>query len=129
MSRKQNVSELEKYYSGFPEWYWIYGLHDAEILSFAEMELPTDWKSKKPRYNGLEICLNSSGAMTKVKKITFFNYSLKTEFDINTVKKTWWMCDKLTALPDERFLLEVEIEDSNGSRYIFSVSFEDITVE
>lgn len=123
------ASELEKYYSQFPEWYWIYGLHDAQILSFTKTELSTDWKSKKPRYNRIELCLDSSGAMTPVKKITFFNYSLNIDFDINAIKKPWWMGDKLTTLPDGHFLLEVEIEDAKGSGYTFSINFEDIAVE
>ena len=126
---KKRISELEKYYSGFPEWYWIYGLHDAEILSFSEMQLPPDWKSKTPRYNCLEIQLNSVGAMTKIKKIVFYNYSLKSDFDISTLKKPWWMGDKLTRLPDNRFLLDVEIEDAKGERYVFSITFEDVSVK
>ena len=83
---KKRIFELEKYYSGVPEWYWIYGLHDAEILSFSEMQLPPDWKSKTPRYNCLEIQLNSVGAMTKIKKIVFYNYSLKSDFEIKISK-------------------------------------------
>ena len=129
MKKNKKASQLEKYYSEFPEWYWIYGLHDAEILSFSEMELPTDWKNKTPRYNCLEIQLNSAGAMTKIKKIVFYNYSLKSEFDIGTVEKPWWMGDKLTRLPDNRFLLEVETEDAEGKRYVFSITFEDISVK
>ena len=126
---RKKTSELEKYYSDFPKWYWIYGLHDAEILSFTEMELPADWKSKTPRYNCLEICLDSSGAMTKIKRIVFYNYSLKMKFDINMIEKPWWMGDKLTCLSDNRFSLEVEIEDAKGDRYTFLVCFDDICVE
>ncbi len=126
---KKRMSKLEEYYSEFPEWYWIYGLHDAEILSFSEMKLPTDWKSQTPRYNCLEINLNSVGAMTKIKKIEFYNYSLKSEIDINMVEKPWWMGDKLTRLPDNRFLLEVEVEDAKGKRYVFFITFEDISVK
>lgn len=129
MKKNKKVSELEKYYSQSPEWYWIYGLHDAEILSFAEMKLPTDWKSKTPQCNCLEIQLNTAGAMTKIKKIVFYNYSLESDIDIKTIEKPWWMKDKLTRLPNDHFSLEVEIEDANGSRYTFSVNFEDITVE
>lgn len=119
----------KKYYSQFPEWYWIYGLHDAEILSFSEIELPADWKSKNPKYNCLEICLDTSGARTKLDKIRFYNYSLNTKIGIDSLKKSWWMGDKLTVLPDNRFTLEVEIEDVKGEKYTFSVRFEDICVE
>jgi len=67
--------------------------------------------------------------MTKIKKIVFYNYSLKSDFDISTLKKPWWMGDKLTLLPDNRFLLEVEIEDAKGERYVFSITFEDVSVK
>ena len=68
---KKRVLEIEKTSSQLPEWYWTYGLHDAKILSFVQMELPTDWKSKKPWQNCLEIRLNPAGAMTKIKKSCF----------------------------------------------------------
>ena len=126
---KKKRSELDKEYSRVPKWYWTYGLHDAEILSFSEMDLPTDWKSKTPRHNCLEIQFNSAGAMTKIKKLVFYNYSLKSEIDIKNVKKPWWMGDRLTCLPDNRFLLEVEIEDAEGERSVFSITFEDISVK
>lgn len=67
--------------------------------------------------------------MTKLKRITLYNYNLKTKFDINTLKKPWWMGDTLTVLSDNRFSLDVEIEDSKGSKYAFSVTFEDAKVE
>ena len=67
--------------------------------------------------------------MTKIKKIEFYNYSLKSEIDINMVEKPWWMGDKLTRLPDNRFLLEVEVEDAKGKRYVFFITFEDISVK
>lgn len=113
----------------YPAWYWVFGLHDAEILSFSEMELPTDWKSKAPRYNCLEIRLNPAGAREKIKRIVFYNYSLKSEIDMSTVKKSWWMGDTLTRLPDGRFSLEAEIVDTKGDRYSFSVTFEETLVE
>lgn len=125
---KNKISECEKHYSELPKWYWIYGLHDAAILRFSEMELPADWKKPNPRYNCLEIQLNSAGARTKIKKIAFYNYSLNCEFDINAVEKLWWMGDKLTLLPDNRFSLEVETEDASGERHTFSITFEDISV-
>ena len=125
----KKVKLLEEYYSQFPEWYWTRGLHDAEIISFKQMSLSTDWKSKNPRYNCLEICFNSSGAMTKLKRIEFYNYSLKMEFDINTIEKPWWMGDNLTRLADGRFLLDITVEDAKGKKHFFSVSFEDIEVE
>ena len=67
--------------------------------------------------------------MTKLKRITLYNYNLKTEFDINALKKPWWMGDTLTVLPNNRFSLDVEIEDAKGSKYAFSVTFEDANVE
>ena len=126
MKKKNKKFEME--YSEFPNWYWIYGLHDAEILSFSKIELPMDWKTKAPRYNCIEIKLNSSGARTHISKIVFYNCSLKSDVDINTIKKAWWMGDKLTRLEENRFLLEVKIEDAKGNRSIFSIAFEDISV-
>ena len=48
---------------------------------------------------------------------------------MSTVKKSWWMGDALTRLPDGRFSLEAEIVDTKGDRYPFSVTFEEIDVE
>ena len=112
-----------------PEWYWTYGLHDAQILSFSELELPTDWKTKTPRYNCLEIMLDTEGARTQIRKIEFYNYSYKSDVNVKEIEKPWWMGDTLTHLPNGRFSLYVEIEDAKGKRYTFTITFDDARVE
>ena len=49
--------------------------------------------------------------------------------DIQTLEKTWWMGDALSQLPNGRFCLEIEAEDKNGDRSVFTVEFEDADVE
>lgn len=121
------VKKLEEYYSRFPDWYWKYGLHDAVILSVSELELIPDWKSKHPRRNCLEFCLDSSNAIYEqnVYKIRFYNYKIKTsEVDINELEKPWWITDTLKQLPNNHYLLEINIETAQGDHKQFVVEFE-----
>ena len=132
VGRKWSAKKLEEYYSRFPDWYWKYGLHDAEILSVSELELTPDWKSERPRWNCLEICLDSSGAMyeTDICKICLYNYKIKTpDTNINELEKPWWIGDTITRLQDDRYLLEITIETAHGEHKQFAVAFEIPEVE
>ena len=121
------AKELEEYYSQFPDWYWKYGLHDAEILSVSEAELIPDYKDKSPKRNCLEICLDSRNALYErdIEKIRLYNYKIKTLcFDIKSLEKTWWMGDSLEKQKNGHYLSEIEVENANGERTELSVSFE-----
>lgn len=122
----QKAQKLYEYYSRFPDWYWKYGLHDAQILSISELELPTDWKSEHPKRNCLEIILDSHNALYErdIKKICLYNYKLIVSDDYKSWDKPWWIGDILTELPNGRYRLEIEIETSNGKRKTFTVEFE-----
>lgn len=131
---EQAAKEFEEYCSQFPDWYWKYGLHDAEILSVSEIELTPDWKSKHPRRNCLKIHLDSSDAMSErnICMIRLYNYKIKTpELDLNNLEHTWWISDTLTQLPNNHFLLEICIETVRGKRkqFMFAVEFEIPEVE
>ncbi len=123
------MAEFEKRCAQLPEWYWVWGLHDAKILSFTELTPTADHKSAAPRYNRLEIGLDTEGAMTRLKKIVFYHYSLKSDIDMSTGNKLWWIGDELTRLSDGRFSLEVETEDAKGNRYTFTLVFDEAHVE
>ncbi len=126
------VKKLEEYYAQFPDWYWKYGLHDAVILSVSELQLFPDYKEKNPKYNCLEIDLDSSNAIyeSDIKKICLYNYKIKTsDIDINKIVKPWWMGDTIKQLPNNHYLLEIEVESGSGELIEFSVSFEFAKVE
>lgn len=114
----------------FPDWYWKIGLHDAVILSVSEIELVPDWKSKPLRRNCLEICLDCRGARESVRKICLYNYKIKTpEININELERPWWFHDKVTQLPNDRYVLEIIIETACGNKKQFEVEFEIPEVE
>ena len=59
------------------------------------------------------------------KKICLYNYKIKTpDIDINSIDKPWWISDTLRVLENKHFLLDTEIEASDGSRVNFIVEFE-----
>lgn len=126
------VKKLEEYYAQFPDWYWKYGLHDAVILSVSELQLVPDYKEKNPKYNCLEIELDSSNAIYErdIKKICLYNYKIKTsDIDINKIVKPWWMGDTIKQSDNNRYLLEVEVESADGELMEFIVTFEFAEVE
>jgi len=121
------AKELEEYYAQFPDWYWKYGLHDAVILSVYELQLVPDYKEKKPKFNCLEIELDSKNALCErdIKTIRLYNYKIKTpDIDINSIYKPWWMGDTIKELNNQRYSLDIEIESARGSRKHFIVEFE-----
>ena len=121
------AKKLEEYYAQFPDWYWKYGLHDAVILSVSELQLVPDYKVKKPKFNCLEIELDSKNALHErdIKTIRLYNYKIKTlDVNINSIDKPWWISDTIKELENKRYLLEVEIEAAGGSRKFFIVEFE-----
>lgn len=102
-------------------------MHDAKILSVSELEFAPDWKSKHPRRNCLEICLDGDNALYEqdIYKIRFYNYKIKTtEVDINEFEKTWWIGDTLKQLSNNHYLLEINIGTAKGNHKQFVVEFE-----
>ena len=42
MAKKQKMNNAEKkyydYINSFPDWYWVYSLHDAEVLKINQLK-------------------------------------------------------------------------------------------
>ncbi len=124
--------ETEEYYAQFPDWYWKAGLHDAHILSVSEKELIPDYKDKQPKWNCLEILLDSKNAIYEndVKKLRLYNYKIKTpDFDIKSLEKNWWMSDSIEKQENGNYLSEIETETAEQKRIKLTVSYEFAEVE
>ncbi len=128
----KRAMEIEEYYAQFPDWYWKYGLHDARILSVSEIQLVPDYKDKNPKWNCLEICLDSRSAIYErdIEKILLYNYKIQTScFDIKALEKTWWMSDSIEEQKNRQYLSEIEAETADRERIEFTVSYEFAEVE
>lgn len=115
-----------------PEWYWKRGLHDAVIISVAELNLPVDWKTENPLHNCFEINLDSSKALYEnVKKISLYNYNIVTpRIDINSLQNPWWVSDTISQnVNSGMYTLEINIEDKDGDVANFIIAFEKAEVE
>ena len=91
------------------------------------MQLVPDYKVKKPKFNCLEIELDSKNALYErdIKTIRLYNYKIKTlDVDINSIDKPWWMGDTIKELNNKQYSLDIEIESAMGSRKHFIVEFE-----
>lgn len=74
----------------YPEWYWRYGLHDAQIL---EVNMYNEEK-KSNRAKYLELKLEAEQSYTpEISTIIFEDYRILSG-DTN-IKGSWWMSDKL----------------------------------
>ncbi len=129
MPNEHKISKPEKEYNDYiqncPDWYWFYSLHDAEILEANELELPPDWKSDKPKWNCLELFLDAKGAReSNIQKILLYNYKL-VDGDITILKeeKVWWMGDTI-SYGNDKYILDIEIENTNGERFVLKIEFE-----
>ncbi len=127
------VRRLEEYLAQFPDWYWKFGLHDAKILSVCELELPPDWKEKRPERNCLEILLDGKNALgeTNIKRISLSNYRI-TDMKMNAsepvtleaFRDIYWLGDSIEQLNDGRYLLKIECTDSHSNLMYLTVEFE-----
>ncbi len=114
-----------------PDWYWSRGLHDAEIKGIHELEFSPDWKASEPRWNCLELVLDSRGAMfeTDIRQINFFNYKiLSGDPDRLREPHTWWFSDK-PETDEKGYRLTVTFESSHGDRFELQIRFEEALVE
>lgn len=121
---EESVRKLTEYYNQLPDWYWKRGLHDAQIVSVSESRLTPNYKEKNPKYNCLEIKLDSEGALyeTDIKKICLYNYKIRTQIDIS--KKIWWMSDTIQLLDNGKYLLEIEYVTIKEDHKQFVIEFE-----
>ena len=72
-----------------PDWYWVRGLHDAQIL---EVSMQDDT---------LTLCIDSGNAMfdNTLERITFLGARPKTSLPEPTKKQpVYWLSDELIAL-------------------------------
>ena len=117
--------------SSFPEWYWPSGLHDAVILSAAEFELPPNYKDRFPRFNCLEILLDSSDAIytRDIQALRLYNYKIRTpDVSICQPHELDWIGDRLTTLDNGRYQLDIEIRGYKHNVH-FIVEFQQIEVD
>ena len=84
-----------------PGWYWVRGLHDAQILE-ASMQDDT-----------LTLCIDSGNAMfdNTLERITFLGARPKTPLPEPTKKQpVYWLSDELIALPFDQWKLHIQLE-------------------
>ena len=111
LNRTQNKS---------PEWYWRYGLHDANIISATKKE--SDWN---PTDNCLILKIDCNGAMheANITEIRFYNYKIKTsDFDISLLNGGWWLSDEMVTKGD-RYLLDLEFDTAKCKTKHLEISF------
>ena len=85
----------------YPGWYWVQGLHDAQIL---EVSMQDDT---------LTLCIDSGNAMfdNTLERITFLGARPKTPLPEPTKKQpVYWLSDELIALPFDQWKLHIQLE-------------------
>lgn len=111
----------------YPPWYWVRGLHDAEILGLRE--IPPLRGSQAPC---LEIALDASGALldTEITRLTLFSFRWNSApAPLTEPPRLWWLRDRLTAIPDGRYRLEVVLQNARRRHVFWDVSFEEAALE
>ena len=120
----------KKYYdyiNSFPEWYWSYGLHDAEILNIQRKELLADYNFKDPKYNRMEILLDCAGSLGEadVTKIIIYNHKIISDSLPKCEQcNVWWIGDKLSKTSEDYYKLELEFADESDKRYFPIITFQ-----
>ena len=90
-----------------PDWYWVRGLHDAQIL---EVSMQDDT---------LTLCIDSGNAMfdNTLERITFLGARPKTSLPEPTKKQpVYWLSDELIALPFDQWKISICTERYDGRK-------------
>lgn len=129
MNRKQIhhlAKELDEYYNSFPDWYWKFSLHDAEVLKITESELPTDFQKIHPLYNCIKFDLDCTGVLLErnICKILLYNYKIKSNETISTDERIFWLGDTLTQLPNGRYMSDIHLVTSKGKNMKLIITYE-----
>ena len=112
MKRGRRAEETENNGSNYPDWYWVRGLHDAQIVSVDELELPYDYKLRNPTRNVFVIRLDSAQALfdRSVKEIKLYNYKILTAgASSSDLLKVWWLSDSLIK-ENDKFYLSISLQ-------------------
>ncbi len=110
---KQNKNQI-------PEWYWVHGLHDANIVSVIKTE-----SDRNPDDNALILKIDCEGALFEadITEIRFYNYRIKTDdFDISLLNGGWWLSDELCD-KGNRYLLELKFDTAKCKTKVAQISF------
>ena len=105
-----------------PDWYWINGLHDAQIKSYEVVEQKYDCSDRNPKRNFLQLNLNSKIAMndTSITAIKFYNYECD---NLNELTNSIWFEDELSKIND-KFILKISLSKLNGNFPEVVISFD-----
>ena len=103
-----------------PDWYWVRGLHDAQITS--RLFLQFEYAASTQYRNCLELTIDSNNAMfdTSIKAIKFFNCKELTP-DI-AVESSWWVRDNVDRV-DKKYVARIELL-SQKHTFTYAIRFE-----
>ena len=116
-----------------PDWYWVSGLHDANIVGVETFEFPFDYNKFVGEKNSwtrnlIALKIDAKGALfdSSVQEIQLFNYKILTpDISLENRKKVWWLADRLTK-NDDHYVLEIDLQDvdSYPEEFTYSIKFE-----
>lgn len=109
-----------------PDWYWIHGLHDAEIISYEVVELEYDYTDRNPKRNYLQLNLNAKHAMydTSITAIRFYNYKCD---NLTELANSYWLEDELQEV-NNKFILKISFTKLGGNFPEVVIKFDDAEV-
>ena len=111
-----------------PDWYWVYGLHDAFITKIESIVFPFDYNKfakEKSKYNrnclSLKIEAKSALYDTSIKEIRFYNFKILSDYNLLLDKiDACWKADRLSNQGD-CFVLEIDLWDFNSNPKDFTI--------
>ena len=124
MKRGHRIAETKNNDRIYPDRYWIYGLHDAQILSVEELELPYDHKSRDHKRNVFIIRVDSNHALfdRSVKEIRLYDYKILTgEISPSDLQEIWWISDSLIS-ENDKYRLNISLKGI-GKHSIYDFDF------
>ena len=110
-----------------PDWYWVKGLHDAQVTDLSFIDFDYDYTKRNPTRNCMTIQLDTRSAMfdTSIKAIKLLNSKI-VQGDTDFVG--WFWKDDILKPSHKGFELQITLI-SNRNTKICKISFENAIVE
>lgn len=123
-SATQELAHRKEKRNQFPDWYWPYGLHDAQIKAVNVQELSLGKNNRYYNKMIIDIDPDYIAFGERVTRIILYNYKTDCSVaDCLSLCSSWWLRDVLTK-DGGKYSLSIDLETESRKKRVFNVTFD-----
>ena len=123
-SATQELAHRKEKRNQFPDWYWPYGLRDAQIKAVNAQELSLGKNNRYYNKMIIDIDPDCIAFGERVTRIILYNYKTDCSVaDCLSLCSSWWLRDVLTK-DGGKYSLSIDLETESRKKRVFNVTFD-----